>query len=56
MRKWIEVNSRCAMCSGIQCDSCPHEYMGNYELANGCIWQYKEQVLNLIGEEKRQQS
>lgn len=39
------------MCTEMQCDNCPHEYMGNYELANGCVWQHKEQVLNLIGGE-----
>lgn len=31
-------------CLGIQCDSCPH-----IATFNGCIWQYAEEALKLIG-------
>lgn len=34
-------------CLGIQCDSCPH-----IATFNGCIWQYAEEALKLIGGER----
>ena len=34
-------------CLGIQCDSCPHT-----ATFNGCIWQYAEEALKLIGGEQ----
>lgn len=33
---------------GIQCDSCHHNFMRNYDF-DCCEWQYKDEALKLIG-------
>lgn len=40
------------MCEGVQCDSCPHNYLRNYS-CDCCEWQYKddaEKLLKMDGE------
>ena len=34
-------------CIGIQCDACPH-----ISTLDGCVWQYAEYAMKLIGEEE----